>query len=43
MLLQTDVIVAFGGVLFAAFLGGVVHWYFGKKEAAEKRNARNER
>jgi membrane protein YqaA with SNARE-associated domain len=42
MFLETDLIIAFAGVAFAAALGGVVHWYFGKKEEEARRNAKKD-
>ena len=41
MFLETDLIIAFAGVAFAAALGSVVQWYFGKKEEESRRNTKN--
>jgi hypothetical protein len=36
--IPTDVLIAFGAVFAAAGLGGIYHWYLGKKEAAARHN-----
>jgi hypothetical protein len=42
MYLETDVIVAFAGVIALAALGGVVHWYSLKKEVEARGKAKND-
>lgn len=42
MSIETDVLIAFAAVLAAVALGGLFHWHEGKKEEAERRNAKKD-